>query len=529
MKKLYMFLFIAIIFSLRCSVNVFSEGGGETTNGYITGKILLENGKPASKTQVLLLKSDYNPVTNHALPDSLIDTTDIKGAYSFYVSEKGLFNILAYDLNSKKQLLLTGINNQNDTFAVDDAILKDPGTIKLFLPDTLDKTDGYFFIKGTKFYIYLSDAKLINDTTFEMILPNLPALKNMNLYYDEKNNSLPSFIFKDNLNILSNDTTIIDFIYTWLNVNTDNSDIPSNNITDIILTPESLRGDKMVSIWCATDKGAACYEDSSWVVYTKENSELISNNVVDMDYKLNILNPQKSLICFATDSGVSCYNKYSDTWTNYTIENSNIPSNLISSVDINILNSDIWIATHGGGIAQLSNNTWVIYDTSNGLPSNDIVSIKVNVSGKVWCTGKFGVATLDGTIWTIYNMANSSLISNDVFCVESNLINNVWFGCEGGISTFDGTNWTTFTNTNTTLLSGTVFEIINLFGNTYVSTSKGLTMYNNSDNLWFDFKGDRFKQLKDKRITSIVHNLNGNTHHNITWFGTINNGIIIIL
>jgi hypothetical protein len=72
-----------------CSFDNPQMSGGtttETTNGYISGTLGKIDGAPARQTVVKLIESDYDPVKDGPVPDSLVDTTGEDGEFNFHVA-----------------------------------------------------------------------------------------------------------------------------------------------------------------------------------------------------------------------------------------------------------------------------------------------------------------------------------------------------------------------------------------------------------------------------------------------------------
>ena len=63
----------------------------------------------------------------------------------------------------------------------------------------------------------------------------------------------------------------------------------------------------------------------------------------------------------------------------------------------------VWVATQGGGIAANRRGRWTWYTTRDGLPSDEITSLTVDVRGRVWATPTIGgIAMYDGKTWRTF-------------------------------------------------------------------------------------------------------------------------------
>lgn len=499
-------LCLAMAYLLRCSRNV-AGGGSESGNPVVIGIILNENGEAVYNTQVKLIPSNYNPVIDQQPPDSMIDTTDEKGYYSFTFSDTlGVYNIEGVHLSQRTKLLITGVHVQGDTTVVQYGILKEPGAIKLFLPDTIDTARGYLYLEGTTIYNLLSEATPIHDSGYEITLDSVPAGTIDAINYgivSDPSEPVPLTVLVE---VSSNEVTLIDLLLRWVEYTKDNSQLPDNVINDVSSSKDG-------KIWFATYGGIACIDMiNNWTTYDTGNSDLPSNNVLDLRH-------DGDYTWCATYGGVAAY--YNDQWTIYDTGNSGIPSNLVTCVDIG-KNGEKWFGTLDNGLVTFNDTSWIVYDTAtSALPSNNVISVKVDKSGIVWCVTNNGVVEIDGTVWKIYTSGNSGLFSDNVYCMAIGNNGDKWFGCHSGVSRFDGSVWTTYDSNSSPILRDSVLSIAeDLFGNIWIGTSKGLTVFTGGK--WIDYTGDRYKLLNNKSINSIGFDL---SYHN-KWIGTSSRGVI---
>lgn len=179
----YILLFCLLsVASLHFSCTKLSVDGGSgstTTNGYVAGLLVDSNGKPASCTVVRLLPNTYDPVKDAPLPDSMVDTTSISGTYCFAAPKNNTYNLQAQKIAGGYGLLITGIPIDScDTVKVPAEMLKQPGTVSVTLPVSLNKPDAYVYIPGTTFFVRLGNA---GD-----FIPEIPAGSVPAIYYSRK-------------------------------------------------------------------------------------------------------------------------------------------------------------------------------------------------------------------------------------------------------------------------------------------------------------------------------------------------------
>jgi hypothetical protein len=188
----------------HCLLNDLAGGGGsDVGNGRVLGAIVTSNGNPAANTQVLLIPHEYNLETNGPLADTLIDTTDAAGVYSLRVSKGGMYNILAVQFVTRMRLIITNINViRNDTVYVPVDTLREAGSIKVMLPDSVDAVNGYVFIPGTTI------AKLLSGSSSFIVLDSVPAGVIPAVSYSTTVGSISSVI-RYNVRVASGDTVSI--------------------------------------------------------------------------------------------------------------------------------------------------------------------------------------------------------------------------------------------------------------------------------------------------------------------------------
>lgn len=158
----------------RCSSNL-TGGGSESGNPVVIGKIYDTSGTPVSNTQVKLIPVNFNPIADQPLSDSLLDTTDISGNYTFQHVTAGMYNVQATHFIQGTKLLIKEVMvaKDNKTIVPLDT-LKYPGALQCNFPNTVNKT-GYVYIQGTELYSNLSDGIDIGNGRFAVTISNIPT------------------------------------------------------------------------------------------------------------------------------------------------------------------------------------------------------------------------------------------------------------------------------------------------------------------------------------------------------------------
>jgi len=340
----YFLLLVLLGTQFYCSMPGVADGGSATDvgNPIASGIIYDENGTPVPNTQVQLVLTDYNPVADPTLPDSLTDTTDDNGRFSFTVSDSETqYNIQAINLDSRERLFLTGINGTLDTTALISGTLHKAGAVHLSFSDSMELTDGYVYLPGTKYYRKFSEVAILHENdNYSFVFDSLPPGDVSGFYFSRENSTEDPERFTDDFSVASMDTTKVVAQMFWTAYSTANSAIPANTIRAVVV-------DNNEVVWVGTqDSGLASFDGASWTTYNEENSLLPDNRV-------NAL---------AVDPDGS-----------------------------------IWIGTEDGLANLQDGNIWTIVQPSayNDLPSPVITALAVESSGIVWVGTAEGCAEYD--------------------------------------------------------------------------------------------------------------------------------------
>jgi len=273
----------------------------------------------------------------------------------------------------------------------------------------------------------------------------------------------------------------------WVIYTTQNSGLPSNLVTSIIIDSNNVK-------WITTHNGFARFQGNTWTVYDTTNSGMPANHcgivVKDNKNKLWITSSPKGIVRY---DGVN--------WFGYNNENTGVPINSTSCMCID--NSNIkWIG--GPGLIKFDDTTWTHYHTGNsGIPSNMVLSA-YSKDNKLWVgTWDAGVGRFDGQNWTNYNPGNSGLPSNRIYKVHSDNEGNIWFATYfGGVAKFNypQNQWTVYNSTNSGLPSNNTVSIYIDNNNVKWIGNDGLAIFNDTN--WqvfsYSFIGNPVNFAKDR-------------------------------
>ena len=510
MKNVLYPILIIWLFLINCALDPLAGGSTDTElGGNVVGVIYNENGDPANNTQVKLIPSNYNPVLDQPIPDSLIDTTDASGFYSFTLSDTGTYNIQVANLSQGTKALITGVVVHEDTTVAPDGILKETGIIKIFLPDTIDTINGYLYIEGTTLSKNLSFAVADSEGIYVSV-GSVPVSPFHIIHYGILDDPSTPVLLTDTIEVFSNQIAEADGFVFWANYTEENTELPSNMVNDISNSPTTYA--------FATSGGVAVLGPTNhWTIHTADDMGVTSNNILSVCYI------QYGIMWTATSGGAVELD--GNTWISYTTDNSAIPTNLTTDVAIDGIGyGNVWLSTIDKGLLMFNDTVWTVYDTVNSdIPSNSVFSVFIGRGDTVWCTTQNGVFKLKGSYSKALTSLNSGLPSGDIYCMTIDKNRHKWFGYNGGVARYDEADsvWVQYTSLHSAFFTDSVLTIAeDGDGNMLFGTPKGMSSFDGTK--WFDYTGSKYQMLANKEVRTIAVDNSGDK-----WIGTANNGVII--
>ena len=208
-----------------------------------------------------------------------------------------------------------------------------------------------------------------------------------------------------------------------------------------------------------TTGGLSRYEQAIWATFTKADG--LPGPFI---FITSILNSRDDAMWVGTNGGgASRYQN--DRWRTFTTTDG-LGGNIVSHIFESKLR-DLWFVTStttpseliiGTGVTRYRNGAWEIFDTTNGLASNEILSVLESQNGVLWFGTDNGVGRYENGVWTTLTTAEG-LASNYVNDIFESSDGALWFGTYDGLSRFKDNRWTTFT-TDSGLVDNDVEAII---------------------------------------------------------------------
>ena len=164
----------------------------------------------------------------------------------------------------------------------------------------------------------------------------------------------------------------------------------------------------------------------------------------------------------------------------------------------------------------LNGQNIINYTTSDGLLTNFIQCIDIDINDNLWIGTPIGVQMFDGSSWVNYNTStNPSMAADNIKVVSAMSNGDIWIGTDYGVSQFNGIDWTTFTSANG-LNNNQIYSIDeDPFGGIWIGTHAGVSYYNGS--VWTSYG---YPELHWSGVNGTAFDSQGNT-----WFSSPLGGV----
>jgi len=225
-------------------------------------------------------------------------------------------------------------------------------------------------------------------------------------------------------------------------------------------------------VWFGTSgAGLVAYDGASWTVFNYSDG-LCSDSVYGLAFQDGLMWVSTSSGLSVVDDGGTPSDETDDAWTSFRTGDG-LSHSIVRAVALDG-SSRKWIATYGGGLNVLddggtphdkSDDTWIAFDTADGLANDNAMVVIVDGDERIW-TGMYngGLSVLDyaGTPFDKSDDALATfthmdgLVDDDVYGLAADSGGRIWVATYGGgISVLDhgGTpfdksddTWTAFTS-----------------------------------------------------------------------------------
>lgn len=186
------------------------------------------------------------------------------------------------------------------------------------------------------------------------------------------------------------------------------------------------------------------------------------------------------------------------TWTAYTSGN--------TIRDMTVYGDQFWCATNGGVVLwNIATGDYILYNTDDGLPVNDIIKVVVQNDSTVWAVSERGISRLNGGRWELDTLLPGSKVDMAAAGPDGRLYVRTYYA----LHVYDGMSWSQVTATPEKARDGECYDmLITESGNIYCSFwNYGVWRYSNhtwdgistADGLPVD-EGWRFAVTRDSTV-----------------------------
>jgi signal transduction histidine kinase/ligand-binding sensor domain-containing protein/DNA-binding response OmpR family regulator len=142
--------------------------------------------------------------------------------------------------------------------------------------------------------------------------------------------------------------------------------------------------------------------------------------------------------------GVAAYNPSSRKFKIYTTQNSKLPNDKVLTL-LEDKKGNIWAGTFGGGLGMFNRkmNDFLSYSEKDGLNNNNIYKIVEDDNGLVWISTNKGLSSVETSTKKINNYNYHNGIQHNIFVLGSGLKlknSDLYFGGQEGFNYFNPSN-----------------------------------------------------------------------------------------
>ena len=209
--------------------------------------------------------------------------------------------------------------------------------------------------------------------------------------------------------------------------NTDNSNLTSNNVSCLGIGTDGFEYVGLTAAGLLFDGGLGIYNESSWLVYNKDNSPLPVKNV------LSVLESHTGVLWVGTQDG-GLVKKDGDDWTIFDTDNSDIPGNTPTYM-AETTDGPLWIAFVNKSIATFDGSNWNIIKEGkvSDFPDAKVVDLLFDTDKNLWIGFEnAGLGRFNGTDWIFYTKQTSGLPDDNVTGLELSQDGHIWVSTDGG-------------------------------------------------------------------------------------------------
>lgn len=164
---------LLLSFLTGCSDMLMSGGGVEAGNPRIVGAVFEQTGTPAAGTVVQLIPAGFIATPGAVAGNLNADTTDSLGKYVFENIPLGSYTLQIKQFSSLKRALVRNVAAEKSrTTTVAGDTVRDAGTLRIILPDSIKNAGGTIAILGTTYAVSINSSSLTGNV---LVIDSLPT------------------------------------------------------------------------------------------------------------------------------------------------------------------------------------------------------------------------------------------------------------------------------------------------------------------------------------------------------------------
>jgi ligand-binding sensor domain-containing protein/serine phosphatase RsbU (regulator of sigma subunit) len=216
------------------------------------------------------------------------------------------------------------------------------------------------------------------------------------------------------------------------------STISNNNV-------EAIREDKKGNLWLATDHGLNRFDKKTKTfiryLHDENNANSLGNNRIQSN--AFIIDRYGVLWIGTYGGGFSKYDTDLRRFSHYKHDPKN-PESLCDNRVISMFEDqqgNIWIGTHGGGMCKLDRQTdkFTTFNTTNGMPNNEVYGILGDERGNIWASTKNGLVKYNPSSQIFKTYYETDGLQSNVFywgAAYRSKKGEMFFGGTNGLNAF---------------------------------------------------------------------------------------------
>lgn len=294
----------------------------------------------------------------------------------------------------------------------------------------------------------------------------------------------------------------------WQQINKANTRFPTNSFNDLAFDSDN-------NMWLATsDYGIIKFDGVAWKIFKQS---LKTNHV-----KLIEVDKNDNVWAALDQSGITKFD--GEAWTSFTTGNSEIPSDIVSSITVDSQNR-LWIGANA--LVKLEDDNWTIYNPSNSDFRGKVTSISADQQNNIWIGtfGGMGVYKFDGNNWVNYSAFDSPLPGNSISFIYADDNGEIYIVArstdgKNKLLKYNNISWATVKTSNSAMIQNDVSSIVIDRKNQKWIGSRGLIKFS-------DFTYSFYSPLnRSTEVEDLIHTLKLDSNDNL-WIGIWGDGSVV--